>query len=139
MNATQRQNILDAIEEFKKSDFDTPFQNKYRDVDSVDNVMVSDYYVSDLLALARRAINQLDNILEKGDWQILPSDNVQVPPYGSITIRNAVQNINAYLSSGSYESAVSHIKALVYYEMMCGFWDQPKKLIWESVNFLLKN
>ena len=128
MNATQRQNILDAIDEFRKSDFDTPFQNKYKDVDSVDKVMVSDYYVSDLLALARRAISQLDTILEKGDWQILPSDNVQVASYGSITIRTAVQNINAYLSSGSYESAVSQIKALVYYEMMCGFWDQPKKI-----------
>ena len=128
MNATQRQNILDAIEGFRKSDFDTPFQNKYKDVDSVDNAMVSDYYVSDLLALARRAISQLDNILEKGEWQILPSDNVQVGLYGSITIRNTVQTITAYLSSGSYESAMSQIKALVYYEMMCGFWDQPKKI-----------
>lgn len=128
MNATQRQNILDSIDEFRKTDFDTPFQNKYKDVDSVDNVMVSDFYVSDLLALARRAINQLDNILEKGEWQILPSDNVQLGLYGSITIRNTVQNITAYLSSSSYESAVSQIKALVYYEMMCGFWDQPKKI-----------
>lgn len=138
MNATQRQNILDAIDEFRKSDFDTPFQNKYKDVDSVDKVMVSDYYVSDLLALARRAISQLDNILEKGDWQILPSDNVQVASYGSITIRTAVQNINAYLSSGSYESAVSQIKALVYYEMMCGFWDQPKKIDLGIREFSLK-
>ena len=138
MNATQRQNILDAIDEFRKSDFDTPFQNKYKDVDSVDKVMVSDYYVSDLLALARRAISQLDTILEKGDWQILPSDNVQVASYGSITIRTAVQNINAYLSSGSYESAVSQIKALVYYEMMCGFWDQPKKIDLGIREFSLK-
>lgn len=138
MNATQRQNILDAIDEFRKSDFDTPFQNKYKDVDSVDNVMVSDYYVSDLLALARRAINQLDNILEKGDWQVLPSDNVPVASYGSITIRYAVQNINSYLASASYESAVSQIKALVYYEMMCGFWDQPKKIDLGIREFTLK-
>ena len=138
MNATQRQNILDAIDEFRKSDFDTPFQNKYKDVDSVDNVMVSDYYVSDLLALARRAINQLDNILEKGDWQVLPSDNVPVASYGSITIRYAVQNINSYLASASYESAVSQIKALVYYEMMCGFWDQPQKIDLGIREFTLK-
>ena len=28
MNVTQRQSILDAIVEFEKADFNTPFQNK---------------------------------------------------------------------------------------------------------------
>ena len=30
MNVTQRQSILDAIVEFEKADFNTPFQNKYK-------------------------------------------------------------------------------------------------------------
>lgn len=138
MNATQRQNILDAIEEFRKTDFDTPFQNKYKDAATIDNVVVADYSISDLLAIARRAINQLDNILENGDWQILPSDNVPVASYGSLTLRTAVQNIRTYLSSASYESAAPQIKALVYYEMKCGFWDQPKRIDLSIREFSLK-
>ena len=31
MNVTQRQSILDAIVEFEKADYNTPFQNKYKD------------------------------------------------------------------------------------------------------------
>ena len=128
MNATQRQNILDAIVEFRKTDFDTPFQNKYKDTATIDNLVIADYSIAELLALARRAISQLENILENGDWQILPSDNVPVASYGSLTLRNAVANIKTYLSSASYESAASQIKALVYYEMKCGFWDQPNRI-----------
>ena len=128
MNATQRQNILDAIDEFRKTDFDTPFQNKYKDVATIDNVVVADFSISDLIAIAHRAIDQLENVLEKGDWQILPSDNVSVESYGSLTLRTSIQNIRTYLSSASYESAAQQIKALVYYEMKCGFWNQPKKI-----------
>lgn len=128
MNATQRQNILDAIDEFKKTDFETPFQNKYKDTSTIDNVVVADYSISALLALAYRAIDQLEDILENGDWQVFPSDNVSVASYGSITLRNTVANIKAYLSTANYDSAASQIKALVYYEMKCGFWNQPKRI-----------
>ena len=138
MNATQRQNILDAIDEFRKTDFDTPFQNNYKDAATTDNVVVADYSISELLAIARRAISQLDNILENGDWQILPSDNVPVASYGSLTLRTAIQNIRTYLSSANYESAASQIKALVYYEMKCGFWDQPKRIDLGIREFSLK-
>ena len=128
MNATQRQNILDAIDEFKKTDFETPFQNKYKDTSTIDNVVVADYSISALLALAYRAIDQLEDILENGDWQVFPSDNVSVASYGSITLRNTVANIKAYLSTANYDSAASQIKALVYYEMKSGFWNQPKRI-----------
>lgn len=128
MNATQRQNILDAIDEFKKTDFETPFQNKYKDTSTIDNVVVADYSISALLALAYRAIDQLEDILENGDWQVFPSDNVSVASYGSMTLRNTVANIKAYLSNANYDSAASQIKALVYYEMKCGFWNQPKRI-----------
>lgn len=32
------------------------------------------------------------------------------------------------MKSPSYEQVVSQIKALVYFEMQCGFWDQPKRI-----------
>lgn len=43
MNSTQKQSILDAIEEFKKTDLITPFKNKYKDAATLDNIVVSEY------------------------------------------------------------------------------------------------
>lgn len=128
MNANQRQNILDAIVEFEKVDFETPFKNKYKDTATVDSIFVADYSIAELFVMAKRAISQLKEFLENGNWQIIPSDNLSIPSYGNITLRNVIVNITAYFNSASYEQAVTQIKPLVYYEMQCGFWDQPKRI-----------
>ena len=89
MNATQRQSILDAIVEFEKADFETPFKNKYKDVETFDSIVIADFSIAQLYAISKRAIAQLKELLENGNWQIIPSDNIQMPLYGSITLRNA--------------------------------------------------
>lgn len=128
MNATQRQSILDAIVEFEKADFNTPFQNKYKDTATIDNIVVADYSIAEIFVLAKRAVSQLNDFLENGNWKIIPSDNISLSLYGSISLRNIVVNITSYFKSASYEQAVSQIKPLVYFEMQCGFWDQPKRI-----------
>ena len=128
MNANQRQSILDAIVEFEKADFETPFKNKYKDTETFDSIVIADYSIAELFAMAKRSISQLKEFLENGNWQIIPSDNIQIPMYGSITLRNVIINTTNYLNSASYDHAASQIKPLVYFEMMCGFWDQPKKI-----------
>ena len=128
MNANQRQNILDAIVEFEKSDFETPFKNKYKDTATFDSIVVADYSIAELFAMAKRAVSQLKELLENGNWQIIPSDNIPITSYGNITLRNVIINIRRYFNSASYEQAAAQIKPLVYYEMKCGFWDQPKRI-----------
>ncbi len=128
MNATQRQSILDAIVEFEKADFNTPFQNKYKDTATIDSIVVADYSIAEIFALAKRAVSQLNDFLENGSWKIIPSDNISLPLYGNISLRNTIVNITNNLKSPSYEQAVSQIKPLVYFEMQCGFWDQPKRI-----------
>lgn len=128
MNATQRQSILDAIEEFEKADFDTPFQNKYKDTATIDSIVVADYSIAEIFALAKRAVSQLNDFLENGSWKIIPSDNISLPLYGNISLRNTIVNMTNNLKLPSYEQAVSQIKSLVYFEMQCGFWDQPKRI-----------
>lgn len=49
MNTTQRQGILDAIVEFEKADFNTPFQNKYKDTATIDNIIIADYSIAEIL------------------------------------------------------------------------------------------
>lgn len=128
MNANQRQSVLDAIVEFENADFETPFKNKYKDTETFDSIVIANYSIAELFAMAKRSVSQLKEFLENGNWQIIPSDNIQIPMYGSITLRNVIINTTNYLNSASYDHAASQIKPLVYFEMMCGFWDQPKRI-----------
>ena len=128
MNATQRQSILDAIMEFEKADFNTPFQNRYKDTATIDSIVVADFSIAEIFTLAKRAVSQLNDFLENGNWKIIPSDNIPLPLYGNISLRNIVVNITNYFKSASYQHAVTQIKSLVYFEMQCGFWDQPKHI-----------
>ena len=128
MNVTQRQSILDAIVEFEKADYNTPFQNKYKDTATINSIVVADYSIAEIFTLAKRAVSQLNDFLENGNWKIIPSDNISLPLYGNISLRNTIVNITNNLKSPSYEQVVSQIKALVYFEMQCGFWDQPKRI-----------
>lgn len=128
MNASQRQSILDAIVEFEKADFETPFKNKYGDIETFDSIVVADYSIAQLFAISKRAVVQLKEFLENNNWQVIPSDNIQIPLYGSITLRNVIINVTNYFNSASYDQAATQIKPLIYFEMMCGFWDQPKRI-----------
>lgn len=128
MNISQRQSILDAIVEFEKSKFEVPFKNKYKDAETFESIVIEEYSIAELIATAKRAISQLKEFLENGNWRIIPSDNIPMPLYGSITLRNSIVNITTYLNSASYEYAIKQIKPLVYFEMQCGFWEQPKRI-----------
>lgn len=127
MNTNQRQSILDAIVEFEKVDFETPFKNKYNNTATVNTIVVADYPIAELFAIAKRAVRQLREFLENGHWQVVPSDNIS-SPYGSLTLRNAIVNMTAYFKNASYEHAISQLKPLVYFEMQCSFWEQPKRI-----------
>lgn len=128
MNANQRQSILDAIVEFEKADFETPFKNKYKDTATFDSIVIADYSIAELFAMAKRAIAQLKEFLDHGNWQVIPSDNIPMPIYGNITLRNVIVNLTNNLKSAIYDQAATQAKSLVYFEMRCGFWDQPKRV-----------
>ena len=53
MNANQRQSILDAIVEFEKADFETPFKYKYKDTATFDSIVIADYSIAELFAMAQ--------------------------------------------------------------------------------------
>ena len=126
MNTTQRQNTLDAIVSFKKADFYTPFKEKYGNEGTVDTITFSDYSVAELIALATRAVSQLENILNTNVWQVLPSDNIPLSIYGNITLCTNISNITDRLLRANYKDAALSIKAQVYFQMLYGFWEKPK-------------
>ncbi len=126
MNSAQRQKILDEILRFQNSDFNTPFQKKYKNTASIETIVVADYSIAELFTMASLAVSSLYDFLENGNWKIVPSDNVNLPLYGNITLSNVIVNIRNHFNSANYEKAAQSVKALVYYEMRCGIW-QPNK------------
>ena len=128
MNTSQRQAILDTIEIFKKSNFEEAFKNRYKETANIHNVIVSEYSIAELFALTNRAIERLERFLNEGDWRILPSDNIPVFSYGTITLKNTITTIVNCFNSAMYEQAVPHVKSIVYFEMRSGFWNQPKRI-----------
>ena len=128
MNTSQRQAILDAIEIFKKSNFEDAFKNRYKETANIHNVIVAEYSIAELFALTNRAIERLERFLNEGDWRILPSDNIPVFSYGTITLKNTITTIVNCFNSAMYEQAVPHVKSIVYFEMRSGFWNQPKRI-----------
>lgn len=127
MNLSQKQNLLNIIETFEKTDFETAFANKYKDTATIDSVLAADYTVAELLALSRKSVEQFKNRLNADDWQVLPVTQ-NLNEYGNVSINNTITNITNRLFSCNYNDAATSIKALVYYEMLNGFWIVPKRI-----------
>ena len=139
MNTTQRQNTLDAIVSFHKADFYTPFKEKYGNEGTVDTITFSDYSVAELIALATRAISQLESMLNTNVWQVLPSDNIPLSIYGNITLCTNISNITDRLLRANYKDAALSIKAQIYFQMLYGFWEKPKTFELKAIIVLTQN
>lgn len=127
MNSSQRQNILNAIQTFETTDFDTPLATRYKDQGPLEAIIVGDYSVLDALALTKKVIRQLKIRLNSDDWQILPISQ-NMPEYGQVNVEFSLKTITMSLSRGDYAAAINHIKALVFYQMSYGFWNAPEKI-----------
>ncbi len=127
MNQSQQQNILNVIQTFETTDFDTPLASRFKDQGPLEAIIVGDYSVLDALALARKVVRQLKMRLNSDDWQILPIA-LNMPEYGQVNVENALKAITMFLSKGDYNAAISHIKSLVFYQISYGFWNVPEKI-----------
>lgn len=73
MNRSQKQAILDCIENFESNDYKKIFSERYKDDATPESMEYGDYNVSEILSLAKKAIEQLKHRLEQPNWQLLPS------------------------------------------------------------------
>lgn len=127
MNLSQRQELLNVIQDFEGKDFESVFIKKYADTATIDSIQVQDYSVAELLALSKKAVGQLKTRVSIDDWQILPITQ-NLNEFGNCNIISVIKNITNRLMSSDYLNAIISIKALVYYEMLNGFWYLPKKI-----------
>lgn len=127
MNLTQKQQLLNAIQTFEKNDYEVAFVNRYKDTATIDSVQAGDYTVAELFALSKKAINQLKDRLESEDWQVLPMSS-NLNEYGMQNVQTLIISLTRFLITCQYPKAAQQIKALVYYEIINGFWVFPKKI-----------
>lgn len=126
MNLSQKQQILDTIQGFKSSDFESAFAKRYSNTATIDSVQAGDYTVAELLALAQKAVLKLENRLQSEDWQILPLTQ-NLNEYGLVNLHSLIIHITRHLANAMYPQSATQIKALVYYEIQNGFWNTPQK------------
>lgn len=127
MNLSQRQELLNVIQDFEVKDFEIEFLKKYSEIATIDSFQVQDYSAAELFSLAKKSVSQFKNRLMMDDWQVLPITQ-SLNEYGNCNIISIIQNVTVRLMNGDYHNAINSIKALVYYEMLNGFWYQPRKI-----------
>lgn len=127
MNLSQKQSILNAIDTFEKTDFESAFAQKYKDTATIDSVVVADYSIAELFSLSRKSVGLFKERLNSDDWQVLPLTQ-NLNEYGNCNINNVVVSITNRLFSCDYNNAVISIKTLAYYEMLNGFWNICKRI-----------
>ena len=126
MNTEQRQDLLNAIAEFKKTDFDTPFKERYKDSVSIDSIRFGDYPIEELFITAKKSVFLLENFLKKDTWQPL-QNSIVISSYNNSTLANIVKRITSHFKSADYDQAAIETNRLVHYEMQNGFWNKTKR------------
>ena len=124
MNSSQKQGILDRIEEFERLDIVTLYTEKYKGKSSLDAIPVGDYSVAEIVTLAQSTISKLKAYLNAKDWRILPhtqqlADLGQMPNNG---LTGVVANLISSLKSFQNAQAIKWIKMLEYYETINNIW-----------------
>lgn len=126
MNTEQRQDLLNAIAEFKKTDFDTPFKEKFKNTASIDSMRFGDYSIDELFTTANKSVLLLENFIKKDTWQPL-QNTIIISSYNNCTLASLVRRITSYFISTDYNQAATETNRLVHYELQNGFWNRNKR------------
>lgn len=126
MNTEQRQDLLNAIAEFKKTDFDTPFKEKFKDTASIDSMRFGDYSIEELFTTANKSVLLLENFIKKDTWQPL-QNTIIISSYNNCTLASLVRRITSNFISTDYNQAATETNRLVHYELQNGFWNRNKR------------
>ena len=126
MNTEQRQDLLNAIAEFKKTDFYTPFKEKLKETTSIDSMRFGDYSIEELFTTANKSVLLLENFIKKDTWQPL-QNTIIISSYNNCTLASLVRRIASHFISTDYYQAATETNRLVHYEQQNGFWNRNKR------------
>ena len=126
MNISQRQNILNWIEQIEQLNFVDLLNAKYPNEGDAKKIMFGNYNAAQFFQLLKKITTQLKTELNSGLGLLLPQSHNFHNDYGKVNLEEDFNNLYTWLSSSDFDSAVTRIDSLIYYQIINGFWDKSK-------------
>jgi hypothetical protein len=126
MNITQRQNILNSIEQIENLNMYELLNAQFPSEGDAQKIQIGSFNAAQLIQLLQRITSQLKAELNDGLGLILPQSQNFQNDYGSVNIESDFANIVSWLQSGDFVSVATRIDCLIYYQVINGFWDKAR-------------
>lgn len=126
MNITQRQNILNSIEQIEQLNLIELLNGQYPNEGDATKITLGNFNAAKFIQLIQRIISQLKTELNDGLGLILPQSQNFQNDYGSVNIESDLANILSWLQAGDFPSVATRIDSLIYYQVINGFWDKAR-------------
>lgn len=129
MNANQRQNVINQIDKFKSLNLQEIFTSKFGADANPEETSAEDYSVVEIFSLSERMVIQLEERINMPSiWQMLPAVHSFNNDFPNCDVYSQLSQLVVYLGRGEYQNCVHPLKSLIYYQIINGFWDRPKKI-----------
>jgi len=124
MNQEHKTKVVSQLQPFWDLDIDKRIAETYKDYTDLSSVVISYYTVTELSTYSKKMISQLGQILETPLANILPYQYNFQNDFGSGNLADDLTNLNTHIGNNDFNSAVSVLTRLVYYQVANGFWDK---------------
>ena len=126
MNANQRQNTVNIIDEFKSLNFSDIFVSNFGNDSKPEETFQGEYSILDIFTLSKRVFLQLEEkINDLHYWPLLPATHTFNNDFGSCNLEANLRYLQTYIARGDFANSVALLKPLIYYQIANGFWEKP--------------
>jgi hypothetical protein len=132
MNNSQRQNILNKIEQIEQINLVDLLNQAYPNEGDASKISIGNFNAAELIQLIQRVLIQLKAELTDGLGIYLPQSQNFQNDFGDINLERDLSSIYAWLSSVDFNSVSSKVESLIYYQIINGFWDNDKVKVDQS-------
>jgi hypothetical protein len=126
MNNSQRQNILNKIEQIEQLSLIDLLNQAYPNEGDASKISIGNFNAAELIQLIQRVMMQLKAELSEGLGIYLPQSQNFQNDFGEVSLERDLASIHAWLSSADFNSVSTKVDSLVYYQIINGFWDTSR-------------
>jgi hypothetical protein len=126
MNNSQRQNILNKIEQIEQLSLIDLLNQAYPNEGDASKISIGNFKAAELIQLIQRVMIQLKAELTDGLGIYLPQSQNFQNDFGDINLERDLSNIYAWLSSADFNSVSAKVESFIYYQIINGFWDKTR-------------
>jgi hypothetical protein len=133
MNNSQRQNILNKIEQIEQLNLVDILSQAYPSEGDATKISIGNFNSAQLIHLIHKIMIQLKAELTEGLGIYLPQSQNFQNDFGDVNLERDLSHIYGWLSSADFNSVSSKVESLIYYQIINGFWDKTRIKIDSSI------